>query len=263
MCLEYCDPATAVGCTMSQACEAVDAWAGVCGDCPAERNCSGFCCPAGTACSSDGLCSAGTSCNPLVTGACPTGEGCYADALMSSWVCRPAGALAEGAACERSEECQPGLSCFSTGGPKQCRMLCSAPSSVGCGLGQACMSLIAGVEGICVACASPCGGQCCRPGQACSAGTCASYPICDPTSKVDCPAGQACYYDYGTSAYLCLDAGSRPLNSSCFFDWECQPGMGCLGPGFSVCLPYCLEAFSSCATGRDCVPMGDGYGWCG
>ncbi|MGC4122956.1 MAG: hypothetical protein QM765_51985 [Myxococcales bacterium] len=259
-CVEYCDPETSVGCVVNDTCNATASHLGVCGACPADRLC-GLCCPSGLACVS-GACMGGESCSPLATNDCLAGQGCYNATFQ--WDCFAAGALAEGAACEKSEECIPGLGCFYAGGVKQCRRLCSVGSGAECAGGQACMTLGMYEVGICVPCPSPCGNQCCRPGQVCQAGACAmSSSTCDPGRAGECPQGQACYFDYGMGNYQCLEAGTRPLNASCFFDFECQAGMGCLGPLFNVCLPYCSPSLPACATGRDCVDLGDGSGWCG
>lgn len=258
VCRRYCDPVTGLGCGLGTQCAELAPGLGVCEACTIA--CFGRCCPSGWRCEANG-CVLGAVCDPL-TPVCPAGEGCYLG-RGAEFGCAPAGNLPAGSACSTHDECQPGTGCFSDGLSKRCDRFCGPGRA--CTGGDLCLPLFSGL-GICVPCtrAGVCGTACCLTGQTCNAATsnCALGGNCNPLQS-SCPQGQGCYFDYVAIGYFCLGSGRTPDGSSCFFDWECRPGSGCLGPNFDVCAPYCNPQAPACGPGKVCQEVGDGYGWCG
>ncbi len=80
--------------------------------CPGELRCGGDGVLANGATTSWGRCMPARSCDVLdQAGSCPMREGCYIVSASGDTQCRAAGSSGVGVACERPEDCAPGLAC--------------------------------------------------------------------------------------------------------------------------------------------------------
>jgi hypothetical protein len=82
---------------------------------------------------------------------CPSREACYIVGADAATECRFAGTAEAGAACERPEDCAPGLFCGGLGA-HTCLVVCALAAARGCPDGMRCVaqSYSPAESGICV-----------------------------------------------------------------------------------------------------------------
>ncbi|XXF80685.1 hypothetical protein P2318_13305 [Myxococcaceae bacterium GXIMD 01537] len=86
---------------------------------------------------------ASTRCD-LLAQDCADPLACYPSASRGTAVCAGAGALAEGATCDFSNQCAKGSACVGTGSERACRKVCRHPTGEpGCPSGTTCQPLAA------------------------------------------------------------------------------------------------------------------------
>lgn len=154
--------------------------------------------------------------------------------------CSANGSAAEGATCEKAEDCSEGLECVRNGGrvEGQCRAYCCAGTC----------DVVANSGG-----KTFCDIQFSRTGSF-------KVPVCMPVKpcklfdKAGCTTGETCAVvndEDGTTG--CVEEGPAQVGQSCD-EVHCGAGLTCLGrPGSRRCFTLCKEGVTTCPAPSRCV----------
>ncbi len=179
----------------------------------------------------------GKDCTLPDDGSCGDGQMCDYDQGEGRNACRPIGTVAEGEACDNTDDCAEGSSC--TDG--LCRRLCSTMADCnGAGLGAPDCTWSKGPIYVC-------------------------SNDCSVTIAGTCPDGYECELEYnfgGALATNCVPTGwfgDAELGDYCTDITECRETLGCWdadGDGSGECVNLCLVAGSNCPAGQTCHSIG-------
>ncbi|MEM9192267.1 MAG: hypothetical protein AAGF12_24045 [Myxococcota bacterium] len=142
-----------------------------------------------------------------------------------------------GEACELSDECAPGLSCFAEGRGGVCARPCCPTEVAACG---------ATPEFQCR------GGGVLQGGEPSAYWHCTQVRPCQVLFPEDaCGSREGCYIISDDGETQCLHAGTAETNEGCSTQNDCAPGFFCGGLGRRTCRRICsLDVPSECPPGE-------------